>query len=111
MQGHRIPSLYVEDVGFLLARLDAYEEHVTDPAEVAELKHILHQYDGTAIKLNEANKEIARLRAALKPIEEVWEKFKHLDALLSDEEWLGEGPLKKCLYDLWQAVRKAVAPE
>ncbi|MDZ4341322.1 MAG: hypothetical protein U1E51_02660 [Candidatus Binatia bacterium] len=44
-------------------------------------------------------------------ITRVYEKFKHLDALLSDEGWLDDGrPQTKCLYELWQAV-KAYAQE
>ena len=42
-------------------------------------------------------------------IQEVYEKFKHLDQLLSDKEWLGltNNLLYAILYDLWQAVKEA----
>ncbi len=42
-------------------------------------------------------------------IVEVYEKYKHLDEYLSDEEWLreGEGAPVGTLYDLWQAVKEA----
>lgn len=47
-------------------------------------------------------------------LEEVYEKYKHLDSLLSDEEWFGLGhtaPISLyILYDLWLAVKKAVTP-
>jgi hypothetical protein len=47
------------------------------------------------------------------PLEElrrgVYEKFKHLDHLLSDERWLGEdNPRAAILRDLWLAVKEAV---
>ena len=41
------------------------------------------------------------------PVREVYEKYKHLDKLLSDEIWiegLASSP-RRCLYDLWQAVK------
>ena len=48
-----------------------------------------------------------------KPILAVWEQYKHLDILLSDEEWMIEdghpmAPQRRCLFDLWQAIKKAV---
>ena len=48
----------------------------------------------------------------LKPIQKAWERFKHLDVLLSDEEWMKEEghpmtPQRHCLFDLWQAIKKA----
>lgn len=37
---------------------------------------------------------------------EVHEKYKHLDDLLSDREWLpGRSYLSDILYDLWQAIK------
>ena len=44
-------------------------------------------------------------------IEEVYKKFKHLDSLLSDEDWLigdkEDGTaLKYILYYLWQAIKQ-----
>ena len=48
----------------------------------------------------------------LKPIREAWEKYKHLDILLSDEEWMIEAghtmaPQRKCLFDCWKAIKEA----
>ena len=42
-------------------------------------------------------------------IQEVYEKFKHLDQLLSDKEWLflANNLLYAILYDLWQAIKEA----
>jgi len=40
------------------------------------------------------------------PIVEVHEKYKHLDALFSDKEWLEWSPAS---YDMWQAIREYVA--
>ena len=38
-------------------------------------------------------------------IEECYEKFKHLDYLLSDEEWLStESPQSYILHHCWQAI-------
>ena len=49
-----------------------------------------------------------------KPILAVWEQYKHLDILLSDEEWMIEdghpmAPQRRCLFDLWMAIKKAVS--
>ena len=38
-------------------------------------------------------------------IQEVYEKYEHLDRLLSDKEFLPDDPRGHILYDLWQAVR------
>ncbi len=39
------------------------------------------------------------------PLTEVYERYKHLDHLLSDEEWLVSDIQGKILYDLWKAIR------
>jgi len=40
-------------------------------------------------------------------IQEVYEKFKHLDQSLSDKEWLKQGDiLDRILYELWQAIKE-----
>ena len=40
-------------------------------------------------------------------ITEVYDKFKHLDDLLSDRRWLkGEDLASYVLYELWQAVKE-----
>mgnify|MGYP003394463945 FL=1 len=49
----------------------------------------------------------------LDPIREVWEQYRHLDILLSDEEWMiaaghPMAPQRKCLFDVWRAVKKAM---
>ena len=52
--------------------------------------------------LEAANERLARFDAA-------WEKWKHLDHLLSDAEWLDASTnpmVRTILPDLWQAVRK-----
>ena len=41
---------------------------------------------------------------------EVFEKYKHLDALLSDREFLGNDLRMVILADLWQAVRLTSVP-
>lgn len=46
--------------------------------------------------------------SAGKEINDVYEKYKHLDSALCDREWLGEQLLSKILYDLWQVVRREV---
>jgi len=38
-------------------------------------------------------------------IKEVYEKYQHLDTLLSDGQWCGNGIRDQILYDLWQAVK------
>ncbi len=56
----------------------------------------------------------ADLLNQLKPIRAVWEQYKHLDALLSDIEWLDgdepPSPQRKCLFDCWMAIRAANKP-
>jgi len=50
---------------------------------------------------------------SIEPIRAVWEQYKHLDILLSDEEWMIEAghpmaPQRKCLLDCWLAIKKTV---
>ncbi len=40
-------------------------------------------------------------------IKEVFEKYKHLDRLLIDKEWLPGNWQGRILYDLWQVIRDA----
>jgi hypothetical protein len=59
----------------------------------------------------ELESENAAIKARLKHVEEVCEKFRHLDTLLSDESWLKEegnqiSPQRKCLFDVWKDIRK-----
>lgn len=48
---------------------------------------------------------------ALDSIAEVWGKYRHMDPLLTDTKFFGPGtsPQRGCLYDLWQAIRTAMA--
>ena len=39
-------------------------------------------------------------------LREVYEKYEHLDAFLSDQEWLGPTQTHQILYDLWQAIKQ-----
>jgi len=39
-------------------------------------------------------------------ITEAWEKWKHIDHVLSDRAWLGDSPMQEILYDLWHAVKQ-----
>ncbi len=43
------------------------------------------------------------------PIKEIYERFRHLDKLLSDRRWLApdESSVRGALWDIWQAIRKA----
>ena len=41
-------------------------------------------------------------------IKEVYEKYKHLDHLLSDQKWVGDNLKDSILYELWQAVKEDV---
>ena len=42
------------------------------------------------------------------PIMAVYEKYKHLDHLLTDTEWLPQSPQGEILCDFWQAIKKSV---
>jgi hypothetical protein len=45
------------------------------------------------------------------PILKAWQKYQHLDKLLSDRKWvMGDtvSPQRMCLYDLWMSIREAV---
>jgi hypothetical protein len=44
-------------------------------------------------------------------IKQVYEKYKHLDELVSDFEWLPQGILRQFYYDLWQAIKKEATKE
>ncbi len=54
----------------------------------------------------------ASLLSKMQPIRGVWERFKHLDILLSDEAWMIESghpmaPQRKALFDCWLAIKEA----
>jgi hypothetical protein len=44
-------------------------------------------------------------------IEEVYEKYKHLDHLLSDKEWLGESFYGYFICDMWAAIKTSHGKE
>jgi hypothetical protein len=52
------------------------------------------------------------LAAVLEAAREVHEKYKHLDALLTDKQWLPDTFLAEILLDSWRAIRAiATLPE
>jgi len=54
--------------------------------------------------------QIEKLKNRLLIVEKVYDRFKHLDHLLSDKTWIDgddPSPLRSCTYDLWQAIRTA----
>ena len=62
--------------------------------------------------LRAANSNLADKLTAMSGINAVWEQYKHLDILLSDEEWMKEdghpmSPQRTCLYDCWRAIKRA----
>jgi len=42
-------------------------------------------------------------------VQEVYDKYKHLDHLLSDKQWLSESPQSQCLHDLWMTIKQESA--
>lgn len=50
---------------------------------------------------------ISAMQEVCDKVKEVYEKYKHLDELLSDKEFLDEKNIKAMiLYDLWQAIKE-----
>ena len=46
------------------------------------------------------------IQERLDKIEAIWQRYKHLDYLLSDRDWLlDESVLNNIFYNLWQAIR------
>ena len=43
--------------------------------------------------------------------QEAYDKYKHLDGLLSDRDFMGPGFLSYILADLWQAIKAAVVTD
>ncbi len=44
------------------------------------------------------------------PIKAIWDQYKHLDGLLSDKTWIDgddPSPMRQCLFDCWQAIKKS----
>jgi hypothetical protein len=54
------------------------------------------------------------MKKELKPINDIYEQYKHLDPLFSDIEWLknddegGISPMRQALYDFWEAIKREV---
>lgn len=44
----------------------------------------------------------------LEKIQTVYEKYRHLDALLSNEKLLSHEFCEKMLFDLWQAIKESL---
>ena len=44
-------------------------------------------------------------------IKECYEKFKHLDIVISDAEWIGADPKLDILRDMWLAIKEAAKKE
>ena len=44
----------------------------------------------------------------MKEINEVYERFKHLDALLSDSDWYRGNMIYGIAHDLWVAIKEEV---
>lgn len=54
--------------------------------------------------------EACDLADRLEGITTVYERFKHLDHLLSDDAWMEAGdpsPFRQMLYECWAAIREA----
>ena len=46
------------------------------------------------------------IMARIEKIEEVYQRYKHLDKFLSDDRWNHDDALTRCRYDLWKAIRR-----
>ena len=82
-------------------------------SDIMELivKHAVHWKIGTVEETEALKKEIETRLSAMQEVcdkvKEVYEKYKHLDELLSDREFLDEKNIKAMiLYDLWQAIKE-----
>lgn len=51
-------------------------------------------------------KQSNKVRGSKMALSEVYERYKHLDKLLSDEKWLSPDIREIILYDLWQAIKE-----
>lgn len=91
------------------ALLQANGEIIRLKTERDILRTEIQDYAKTVERLNADNGD---LLSKMQPIRGVWERFKHLDILLSDESWMKEEghpmtPQRHCLYDLWTAIKDA----
>jgi hypothetical protein len=58
---------------------------------------------------DEVLEEVCRRRGGVSPaIQEVYERYKHLDELLSDPQWTEDTLLGQIRLDLWQAIKAHV---
>ena len=58
---------------------------------------------------DEVLEEICRRRGGVSPaIQAVYEKYKHLDKVMSDPAWTEDSPVSQLLYDCWQAIKAHV---
>lgn len=57
--------------------------------------------------IKELESRLSAMQEVCDKVKEVYEKYKHLDELLSDREFLDEKNIKAMiLYDLWQAIKE-----
>lgn len=79
---------------------------------IIPLKIYLHFEDGdnlgdgawSADRIDDLDTEYFRTAA----LTDVYDQYKHLDVLLSDDEWLPNSPQGKALGDFWLAIKSAV---
>ena len=58
---------------------------------------------------DEVLEEVCRRRGGVSPaIQEVFERYKHLDHLFSDAVWMGDDMWHSALYDCWKAIKAHV---
>jgi len=48
--------------------------------------------------------------SALQAAREVHDKYKHLDALLTDKQWLPDTFLSQIMFDAWRTIRALATP-
>ena len=78
-----------------------------------ELRNMSHP---TKLTEDEVLEEVCRRRGDVSPaIQAVYEKYRHLDQLLSDAVWtrdnIGDDVRLSILYDLWQAIKSHVGTD
>lgn len=65
-------------------------------------------------KIETQEKLINAFAERLVIVQLIFNKYKHLDNLLSDKAWINgddSSPLRSCAFDLWQAIRIACRPD
>lgn len=97
-------------IGVLMNRIKELEN---DNNELRKFKD--YRVDVQCKESERLRNEIAALKARLKPVEDVYERFKHLDKLFSDKKWLcsdtENGNINRSLYDCWNALKSACENE